>query len=212
MVIAVFALGGMVGGLIGGPLSDRLGRVPLMVWNNLFFVAGSVLLGTATSEVMLIAGRLLVGIGSGVATIVVPTYIGEVTPPSLRGTLGVLTQLSIVVGILVAQALSLFMSEPALWRWLLSLGGFLAIVQMVCLAVVVESPRFLLLRGRTDAAEAALRRLYGRYDVSDELASMQQGITTTTGTYTVAQLVRDSALRRPVLIVVGLLVAQQVCP
>ena len=211
IIIAVFALGGMVGGMFGGGLADRYGRLPVMMWNNLTFIIGTVFLCTATSEVMLIIGRILVGIGSGIATTVVPTFVGEITPANLRGAFGVLFQLSITVGILIAQVLGLYMSTVELWRWLLSIGGFIAAFQMVGLLACVESPRYLLLRGDATRAESALRRLYGRSDVSDVLASIQTGIESSgTEKYSIMDLLRDRSLLRPLLISTGLLIAQQV--
>jgi len=216
-IVAIFSIGGLVGGLAGGVASDRFGRKSVMLWNNVNYILGSIFLGAAANEAMLIVGRIFVGIGAGVATTVVPNYIGEVTPTPLRGGFGVLTQLAITLGILVAQTLGLYMSTVALWRWLLSLSAFVAAVQGLLLVACIESPRYLVLKGRSDEAAHALQRVYGRPNVASEVAAIQAGIAQSaagsggvSNRYNVPMLLRDRALRRPLLIVVGLMLAQQV--
>ena len=140
-IVGLFSIGGLVGGMTGGSLANRLGRRGSMLITNIFFILGSLLMSVAPSVWVLGLGRTLIGIGAGIATVVVPLYLGEISPSNLRGAIGVLTQLALTTGILVSQVLGLFMSDVPEWRWLVGIVGFLDIVQTVILPICPESPR-----------------------------------------------------------------------
>ncbi|XP_070101061.1 solute carrier family 2, facilitated glucose transporter member 5 isoform X3 [Equus caballus] len=120
--VSMFPFGGFVGSLMVGPLVNRLGRKGTLLFNNIFSIVPAILMGTsktARSYEMIILSRLLVGICAGLSSNVVPMYLGELSPKNLRGALGVVPQLFITVGILVAQIVglrSLLATEEALKR------------------------------------------------------------------------------------------------
>lgn len=121
-------------------------------------------------------------------------------------------QLQITVGIFVAQALGLIMSEVVLWRWLLALGGFVALVQSILLPSIPETPRWLLLKRRDDDALRALQRIRGDdVDVTDEMASFGSSSSGEGDgeAYSIPQLLKDRSLRKSVAIAVGLQLTQQ---
>jgi MFS family permease len=122
-------LGGVVGGLSGGSLAATLGRRRLIFLDNICFVASGLLFATASSVTPLYWGRFIAGVGAGAGTVVVPLYISEITPLDLRGTLGSLNQLAIVLGVLVAQLFGIVWSTRESWRLLLGLTiGRLSVV------------------------------------------------------------------------------------
>ncbi|KAJ2314674.1 Bifunctional purine biosynthesis protein PurH [Coemansia sp. RSA 2702] len=125
----------------------------------------------AVSPAMLAAGRFVSGVGAGAAVVVAPLYLSEIAPVRRRGSLNLLNQLSIVVGILLALTVGMLANRRPLWR--LSVGGglVLACVHVAVGAFAVESPRFLWARGRHAEARAVLRRLRGVADVDDEVAA-----------------------------------------
>jgi sugar porter (SP) family MFS transporter len=103
-----------------------------------------------------------VGIGIGIVTVVVPTYISECVPESNRGFFGTLVQLATVIGILVAQVIGLSWSTLAKWRLILGMGIVLSVFQMCFLPFCVDSPRYLAsLPGGFNRAKEALLRLRG---------------------------------------------------
>ncbi|MEQ2214025.1 Solute carrier 2, facilitated glucose transporter member 1 [Xenoophorus captivus] len=121
----------------------------MLIANVLAFIAAA-LMGfskMASSWEMLIIGRFIVGLYSGLSTGFVPMYIGEVSPTALRGALGTLHQLGIVVGILIAQVfgLEMIMGNDKFWPLLLGFLFIPALIQCVLLPLCPESPRFLLI-------------------------------------------------------------------
>jgi MFS family permease len=92
---------------------------------------GLIFVGLANYVRVMIVGRILVGYGCGLSIAVVPLYLAELPPKSLRSALGTLTQLFIVAGIGLGQALSFFWDEPMLWRNVFLLAGVVAVVQFL---------------------------------------------------------------------------------
>uniref|UniRef100_A0A8C9KZC9 Solute carrier family 2, facilitated glucose transporter member 5 n=1 Tax=Panthera tigris altaica TaxID=74533 RepID=A0A8C9KZC9_PANTA len=108
--VSMFPFGGFVGSLMVGPLVNNFGRKGTLLFNNIFSIVPAVLMGcskVAGSFEMIILSRLLVGICAGLSSNVVPMYLGELAPKNLRGGLGVVPQLFITIGILVAQIFGL---------------------------------------------------------------------------------------------------------
>ncbi|KAF9205284.1 hypothetical protein BGZ49_004227 [Haplosporangium sp. Z 27] len=171
VLVATLTLGGLVGALfVGSRLADRWGRRSALMLNNASLTIGSIVMGCASTYTAMLVGRFLVGIGCGAVTVIVPMYIAEISPPELRGSLGVMNQLGIVVGILFAQVLGLYLSTPTAWRIIILSGAVLSILQLFMLPFCVESPRYLSLQaGGSVKAKRALQILRGRQDVSKEI-------------------------------------------
>ncbi|KAF9194686.1 hypothetical protein BGZ51_008617, partial [Haplosporangium sp. Z 767] len=176
ILVATLSIGGLIGSLfIGSRLADRLGRRSALMVNNASLSIGSVIMGCASTYGAMLFGRFLIGIGCGAVTVIVPMYLAEVSPPELRGTLGVMNQLGIVVGILFSQVLGLYFSTPTGWRTILLTGAGLSAVQVLLLLFCVESPRYLALQpGGIARAKQALQVLRGRQDVAKEIRDWTQ--------------------------------------
>ncbi|KAJ1964372.1 Bifunctional purine biosynthesis protein PurH [Dispira parvispora] len=169
MAVAMFAIGGLVGGLIGGPGITRLGRRGAMLWNNLFLIIGGLLVATTTSVGQTIVGRFIVGIGCGGACVITPTYLNEIATKEARGTLGSMNQLFIVLGILVTESMGLGLLEPPLWRILAGFPAIISVLHMGACLMIEETPHYLALQGRPEEAEKSLRRLRAGRDITEEL-------------------------------------------
>ncbi|KAF9927054.1 hypothetical protein FBU30_003516 [Linnemannia zychae] len=170
VLVATLTLGGFVGSLfIGSRLADRLGRRGALMVNNAPLVLGSLMMALASSYGTMVLGRFLIGVGCGCVTVIVPMYLAEVSPAELRGTLGVMNQLGIVVGILFSQVLGLYYSTETEWRTILMAGAGLAALQVLALPFCQESPRYLALQpGGAAKAKRSLQILRGRQDVTKE--------------------------------------------
>uniref|UniRef100_A0A914E4X7 Major facilitator superfamily (MFS) profile domain-containing protein n=1 Tax=Acrobeloides nanus TaxID=290746 RepID=A0A914E4X7_9BILA len=94
-----------IGALIGGPLSDKFGRKKSIVISSINFTIGSIICAVAFNKYILLIGRLFVGFAIGISSMVVPVYVSEASPASIRGTLGVAFQLFLVFGLLSANEL-----------------------------------------------------------------------------------------------------------
>ncbi|KAL0481034.1 MFS transporter solute carrier family 2 (facilitated glucose transporter) [Acrasis kona] len=176
--VAMFTLGGLFGGLLGGAISDLLGRRNTLFFNNLFFIASYVLMSLFSDFEVLTTGRFLVGLGAGVTTSVVNMYLSEVSPVKLRGAIGVLPQLGIVIGILVSQLLAIPLARGGRpWQWRLLLGWIivLPILQMILLPFCPESPKFLLVNKRSsERALAAFQKLRRSKNVQQEFEDVKR--------------------------------------
>ncbi|KAI7831339.1 general substrate transporter [Gamsiella multidivaricata] len=171
VLVATLTLGGLLGAmLVGSRLADRFGRRNALMINNASLLVGSVVIGCASTYTGMLVGRFLIGVGCGAVTVIVPMYLAEVSPPELRGSLGVMNQLGIVVGIFFAQILGLYFSTPTGWRVILLTGAAISFLQIFLLPFCVESPRYLALQpGGSAKAKRALQILRGRQDVAKEI-------------------------------------------
>ena len=94
LVIAMFPVGGMIGGLFGGGIADKVGRRTVLSLNNIVVIFGSVLMAAAPHVAVLIAGRFFIGVAAGVFSAVVPMYLAELAPIAIKGRIGSLNQLT----------------------------------------------------------------------------------------------------------------------
>jgi MFS transporter, SP family, arabinose:H+ symporter len=181
-------LGSILGNFIAGVLGDFLGRKRALFITGVLF--GFAALGTAlaTSITFFIVAKIIGGIGVGIAILIAPVYIAEVAPAAMRGRLVSINQLNIVLGIFAAYFSNYFILQlvpsPELnWRWMLGMGAFPALMYIVLLFVIPESPRWLMQRKRSDEALAVLKKIGGDVYAANELAqikeSLPQGSSTT---------------------------------
>lgn len=170
VVTAIFTLGGLTGALSAGPSCNRYGRLLTMRMTTVSFVLGSALETLASNIGLLCFGRLVSGLGCGAAIVVVPIYIAEVAPPKEKGLFGAFTQISINIGILVAQLLGYFLSKGSLWRIILAVAGAVGLLQLAGLFLVPESPKWLAEHRSPQKARQILRRIRGhKADIDSEV-------------------------------------------
>lgn len=180
LTVSMFPFGGFIGSLMVGALVNKLGRKGALLFNNIFSILPAILMGCsqiAQSFELIIVSRLLVGICAGISSNVVPMYLGELAPKNLRGALGVVPQLFITVGILVAQLFGFrsFLANEDGWPILLGLTGVPAGLQLLLLPFFPESPRYLLIQKKNEfAAERALQSLRGWEDVHLEMEEIRK--------------------------------------
>ncbi|KAK9763758.1 Bifunctional purine biosynthesis protein PurH [Basidiobolus ranarum] len=170
--VGVFAIGVLIGSSAGGHISSKIGRRNTLLWNNIIFMLGGLSLAMSTSTILFVTGRFLVGIGSGVAGVAVPTYVAETSTNRLRGTMGVLFESSQMLGIMLAQGFCLFFNGVPGWRWLMGATIAPAVIQAVLLCFCKETPRYLIMTGRLDEAREVLGKLRNGYDIENEFQEM----------------------------------------
>ncbi|KAL3680656.1 hypothetical protein R1sor_023612 [Riccia sorocarpa] len=170
---SLITVGAMLGSIVSGQLGDWLGRKGAMVVATLPIIVGSALIAVAESKMPLYIGRLLSGAGAGIFSFIVPLFIGEIAPRHLRGTLGTMQQLANTLGIGLVYLGGLFIN----WRYLAASGIIPCLLCLVGITLIPESPRWLAKKEKAEELEAALKKLRGdKYDVSKELAEMQQTV------------------------------------
>ncbi|XP_054031866.1 solute carrier family 2, facilitated glucose transporter member 5 [Dryobates pubescens] len=217
LTVSMYPLGGFFGSLIVGPLVNNCGRKGTLLINNIFSIAAAILMGTSelakTFEVIIIS-RFIMGIFAGLASNVVPMFLGEIAPRNLRGAIGVVPQLFISVGILVAQILGLnsILGNAEGWPVLLGLTGIPSLIQLLVLPFFPESPRYLLIqKGNEEQARKALQKLRGRPDVDEEIEEMRQEDRSEKeeGQFTVLSLFTFRGLRWQLISIIVMMMGQQ---
>jgi len=155
----MFAVGGLLGALVNGYLSNRFGRRDSMIMMNATFFIGAILLSLATTSAQFAIGRIFVGMGAGFMSCVIGIYIAEISPPKYRGALISVLQLFITIGILLIELITLGLNSAVGWRIACVITVVPAIVQMIVLPFCPRSPRWLISQNRIDEARSEFLRL-----------------------------------------------------
>lgn len=173
-VVSSILVGAMIGALGSGRLADRFGRRTVIIAAAFGFVLGAVLAGAAPSVGPLVVARLVLGLGIGAASALVPVFIAEVAPPASRGRLVAVNQLLITIGIVAAYAVGYAFTDSQNWRAMFLVGIIPAVGLGVGMLFMPESPRWLLSRGQEHRARAVLARVRPADSVDDELDEIRQ--------------------------------------
>lgn len=179
LVMAVL-IGAVVGTVSSGYISRRLGR-HFAIWMSAFiFCIGAVLCALSVNLIMLIAMRFLIGFGIGLASFSAPLYLSEIAPKNVRGGLIALYQFMITVGILVSYLTDTAFTPSGSWRWMFGITFFPAFAMFMAVLVLPKSPRWLMLRGKTDEARAVLGRVSNSaQEVETEILEIQTALKRT---------------------------------
>lgn len=194
--VSSLALTATLGMMLSGPLSDRIGRRPVLQIAAVLFAVSAVASAAAPTFFTLVLARMVGGLGVGAALIVAPMYIAEIAPPESRGRLVSFNQLNIVIGISAAffsNYLILSLGEQELawtetlrlaewnWRWMLGIEALPALLYLVALLLVPESPRWLAMRDREQEALDVLERVRGSAGASRDLKAVRESIAAEAG-------------------------------
>ncbi|MBH0013075.1 MULTISPECIES: sugar porter family MFS transporter [unclassified Pseudoalteromonas] len=169
--VASVLLGCALGALAAGPLADKFGRRAIMIITAIIFAISAFGSGISESSAEFIFYRLFGGLGIGAASVLAPAYIAEVAPPALRGRLATLQQLAIVLGLFAAflsnyliadaagSAQNILMLDIAAWRWMFWAELVPAVLFLVGVLFIPESPRYLVAQGKVNAAKAVFSKI-----------------------------------------------------
>lgn len=172
-VVSGSTLGGAIGALAGGPLADRFGRRWTLLISGLLFSLGALVSAVAPDLGLLMVGRVVVGLGVGAASVLVPVYIAELAPSRVRGALVAGFQLLTTLGILAGYGINAALASTEAWRWSLGLAAVPGFLLAFGVLLIPESPRWLVVQGRPAAALQVLRRIRGRQDVAHEIEEIE---------------------------------------
>ena len=183
-------VGCLLGALISGGLSDRYGRRRLLLSSALLFAVSSLGTGLANAFSIFVAWRIVGGAAIGLASNLSPMYIAELAPAGIRGKLVSINQLTIVIGILLAQLVNWLIAQPVPhdatadavlhswngqsgWRWMFAATTAPALLFLFGMLFVPESPRWLVRNGQSQQARRVLGRIGGEAWAGDALAEIE---------------------------------------
>jgi SP family sugar porter-like MFS transporter len=224
-------VGCLIGAVISGALSDKFGRKRLLIISGLLFMASAIGTGLAWNFLWFSIFRILGGMGIGLASNLSPMYIAEISPAKIRGKFVSFNQLTIVIGVLVAQTINWLVSlydqqlpdeattEMILnswngqygWRWMFAAETVPAFLFFVLMFLVPESPRWLVKYGRNDEAEEVLSKVGGDEYAKAEVADIQQTLAAEEIGHVRFKDLLEPKLAKIILIGVILAVYQQWC-
>lgn len=159
IVASSILVGAVIGALSCGTISERIGRKRTIMTVACVFCAGSFCSSISPSPHLLALSRVLLGFAVGGSSQVTPMYIAELAPRQRRGRLVISFNLSIGVGILVANIVGFTLQDIWTWRWMIAVAVAPAIVLLLCMLRLPESPRWLAENVSIEAARRVLERV-----------------------------------------------------
>jgi len=171
-ITTAMLVGAILGALLGGRLTDILGRKKVILASAVIFAVGAVWSGMAATPESLMAARLFLGIAVGVSSFAVPLYIAEIAPANKRGALVSIFQLLITAGILASYLSDLALADESndqCWRMMFYVGVVPAIVLLVGMIFLPETPRWLMQKGRESESRKVLERIESAEMLEQEL-------------------------------------------
>ncbi len=187
--VASMLLGCAIGALLAGRLADVFGRRTLLVVSAIFFVVSAWGSGIASGSVEFVLYRILGGFAVGAASVMAPAYISEIAPAHMRGRLTTIQQIAIIAGLFCSFLSNYFLAQAAgsstaefwmgfqAWRWMFWVELIPAAVFFFALFLIPESPRFLVLKGKTEQAHAVLARLFGAARADAKVAEIKASLS-----------------------------------
>ncbi|WP_127126260.1 sugar porter family MFS transporter [Pseudoflavitalea rhizosphaerae] len=205
------AIGAIAGCLIAAAVSDKYGRKKgLMIAASIFMVS-SIAMALAGDRNFFIFSRAIAGVSVGMASMLSPMYISEISPAHLRGRMVAINQLTIVIGILITNLVNYSLRNQGVdaWRWMFGLGAIPSALFLLGALQLPESPRWLISAGQTQKAGSILAKIGGADFAANTVAQITKSLTGNHKLNYSALLHR--AILPAVLVGIGLAVFQQLC-
>ena len=187
--VASMLLGCAIGAFFAGRLADRWGRRAVLIISAALFLLSALGAGAANNSLVFIIARVLGGFAVGAASVMSPAYIAEVAPARYRGRLATVQQIAIISGLFAAFLSNYLLAKAAgastealwlgqaAWRWMFWMMAIPSLLFLLLLLAIPESPRYLVVKKRKDAALAVLTRLYGAGEASAKLTEIDASLS-----------------------------------
>ncbi|XP_065556821.1 facilitated trehalose transporter Tret1-2 homolog isoform X1 [Artemia franciscana] len=206
LISSLLNFGAFLGSILGGILVDKLGRKRLSMTTSPIFVLGFLLVGLSHNLTMFVAGRLLIGVGGGIASVASPIYVAEISSPRYRGAFGSGFTLLIVAGITVTYTMGIFTS----WSTLSLISIVFPLCNFVCMFVVPESPNYLIIKDEDTQARNSLIWLRGKeYPYEIELSDIRKSVEATRNTKLKFRDLITAEVLKPLFLGMALMFFQQ---
>lgn len=217
IIVAIYCVGGMIGGLITAFVSEKLGRKGGLIYNSLLVFAAAALMGFskhAESYEMIILGRFLIGVNNGLNAGLGPLYLNEISPTHLRGAVGSIYQLVVTISILISNLLGLpnVLGTDTMWPYLFAFTAVPSVLVLFTFPFCPESPKYILINSGKDVeAQQALTWLRGSLEVHDEMDEMRAEYEQMkmVPKVTIYEMIHNIGLRSPLIISMMMMLSQQ---
>jgi sugar porter (SP) family MFS transporter len=178
-------LGCLLGAAAASMIGDRYGRRKSLVAAALLFAFSSIGAALASTVTIFAVARLIGGLAIGLASVLTPVYIAEISPSKNRGTLVSLNQLAIVIGILSAYLVNWRVARfgESSWRWMLAVAALPSIAFLFGLLLIPESPRWLISIGDHNQGERVLARMFGEEMAKEQVEAVEQAVAGEEGSW-----------------------------
>lgn len=208
---ASLALGCIAGCLFAGTFSDRVGRKKALMTAAFIFLISSLAMGFSTGRDMFIFSRFVAGIGVGMASVLSPMYIAEISPAPMRGQMVSINQLTVTIGIFITSLINYALRDAGddAWRWMVGLGAVPSFFFLLGVLWLPESPRWLVIRKKEKQASAILHKIGGTGYATDSINSIQNTLRGNDAEKVGFKEVFSKAALPAVIIGMGLAVFQQ---
>ncbi|WP_267494471.1 sugar porter family MFS transporter [Fluctibacter halophilus] len=186
--VASMLLGCAVGAFMAGRLADWYGRKTLLIVTAMLFIISAWGSGAADTSFGFVVYRILGGLAVGAASVMAPAYISEIAPARIRGTLATVQQIAIIGGLFCAFVSNYLLANTAgvstaefwlgfeAWRWMFWMELVPAVIFLLALIGIPESPRYLMIKKRRQDAMAVLHRLYGEADATRKIEDIEDSL------------------------------------
>lgn len=206
-VVSAAIVGSVLGAAANGFLADLFGRKKIIVATAVIFAVGSVLCAIAVSVGWLIAARLIIGLAVGMVNFVVPVYLSEIAPQKIRGFLVSLFQLAITAGIMLSYLINGVFAEAIYnWRWMLGAGLLPAVILLIGISFLGDTPRWLISQKREEEARNIFNLIEPDENSDEKIRQIKETLQTQGGS------AHKTAFRRwmlmPIFVGIGIMFAQ----
>ncbi|OZA61223.1 MAG: MFS transporter, partial [Sphingomonadales bacterium 39-62-4] len=182
-------MGCAAGAFLAGRMADRFGRKRIMMLSAVLFLIGALVQGLTDSHTLFVIARFFGGMAVGAASVLSPAYISEVAPAAIRGRLTSVQQVMIITGLTLAFVVNYVLAQQAgdslgelagypAWRWMYLAQAVPAVVFLVALQFIPESPRYLVSSRREDEARVVLTRLFGETEAARKVEDIRASFAT----------------------------------
>jgi SP family galactose:H+ symporter-like MFS transporter len=206
IIVSSVVFGAMAGALMSGRLADQLGRRKLLIIASLAFIVGTVMSSFAHSLSILIEGRIIIGLAIGISSYTTPLFISEMAPAEFRGTLVLLNAITITGGEAIAFLVDYFLAPTQNWRWMFITGIFPAIILLLGMLTLPETPRWYIRAGKEALARKTLAKIRYPHQLENELSAIKESFSLKSANW---QQLFSKKIRPVLIIAVALGVFQQ---
>lgn len=176
-LVSSVLIGAVIGAATNGILADIFGRKKIILATAVIFILGSIMCAFAPNVYILILSRIFVGFAVGIVNFVVPLYLSEISPKSLRGTLVSLYQWAITAGILFSYFINAIFAQAVYsWRWMLFAGVIPGLILFIGMCFMSDTPRWLVSKKREDEAKLVFNKIEPDLDAQEEINEIKSTI------------------------------------